>query len=831
MEKQQKQLLVAIICLCLLTTSFISSLIISASYQRSQNNFYDKAHLVYQNLIETALVNKVVLDGFVSLVGNLDEFPNYQTIRSYAQQVQSEYPHIYMLELQQAVYQEDTTSFEKAMMDSGITDYSIKSFSYEADRKWVPLPDRAIYYPLTFMEPQLPEAIDVLGLDVLSVPFLSRALNDAINHNGVFASKPFELAEGGRAYVLFKTVPNNKDIVGSILVNTRALLTYITRQKLNANISLQYPDYQGKWFTEQSENISNASAIFGHFNFERKFDDFGQPFSLVINRPISFKDINLWLVISLAIVNVLLFTLIYILTLKIIKAKQSLDKANIKLSNMITVKERLFANISHELRTPITLINAPIEQLASDKTLTEQQSKLIALAKNNGQRMFTLVERILDLSKSEQKAANLIQVNIDDLLIKYLVAFEPLMAQKNIKLEHSLTSNAVIAVDKEDIASIIENLLSNALKYTENGGWVQLNSSINNNKYLLTVSNQHSELTSEQIDKIFDRFERLGQPDSEKGFGLGLSLVKDICNRYDWRIECKSNTNEVAFHFAMDEFSIEQSETTPAQRQLIELGVNKTSQTKKSQHSVLVVEDNDELRNFIVELISNDYQVLSAVNGKDALDLAIDKIPDLIISDVMMPEIDGFSLVKALSEHDNTCHIPTIILTAKADEKSLLEGLELGAVDYITKPFEARQLTLKIKNTLERIQKRLLTQVTDEKPNKTVISERDQKFIERLNKTVGQSYQDNQFNVEVLVDNVAMSERQLQRKLKALFNQTPAEYIRNYRLIKAKELLIAGKSISLTSDFVGFNSPSYFSRSFKTAFNQSPKEFMTQYIK
>ena len=528
--------------------------------------------------------------------------------------------------------------------------------------------------------------------------------------------------------------------------------------------------------------------------------------------------------------------LLYSIRLRSVRSQNQLLEQKVfeqtsEISLMLTQKEQLFANISHELRTPITLINAPIEQLANDSSLTKQQTKLITLAKNNGQRLFSLVERILDLSKAKQKASKLTQINIDDLLIKYIIAFEPLMVQKNIKFEHSLASKAIITVDKEDIASVIENLLSNALKYTKDGGWVKLSSTIKNNEYSLTVSNQHLGLTDEQTSKIFNRFERLGQSDSEKGFGLGLSLVKEICNRYEWQIECKSNINDIAFNLTISEYSIEQVKSTPAQRQLIELGIKKNSKTSKLQHSVLVVEDNDELRNFIVELISNDYAVLTASNGKEALNIAIDKIPDLIISDVMMPEMDGFSLVKALSEHDNTCHIPTILLTAKADEQSKLEGLELGAIDYITKPFEARQLTLKVKNNLERIQKRLLTQVTNEEPEKNVISERDQKFIERLNKTVELNYQDNQFNVEKLVANAAMSERQLQRKLKALFNQTPAEYIRNYRLLKAKELLLKGKSISLTSDLVGFNSPSYFSRSFKTAFNQSPKEFITQHTK
>lgn len=320
----------------------------------------------------------------------------------------------------------------------------------------------------------------------------------------------------------------------------------------------------------------------------------------------------------------------------------------------------------------------------------------------------------------------------------------------------------------------------------------------------------------------------MGQSDSEQGFGLGLSLVKDICNQNGWNIKCSCKTGSIIFTLTINDFVIESSKTSPAQRQIIELGLGKSQSSDKERQSVLIVEDNDELRGFLVDLLSSDYKVSNAANGLKGLGLAIDNMPDLVISDVMMPEMDGFSLVKGLAEHDNTSHIPAILLTAKTEEESKLKGLELGAVDYIAKPFEARQLLLKIKNTLERQKLRFKTQQSQDAPIENIVSERDQKFIERLEQLVEKNYADNEFNVEKLVGSVAMSERQLQRKLKAIFNQTPAEYIRNFRLLKAKQLLLEGKSISLTSDLVGFNSSSYFSRSFKTAFGQSPKEFITQ---
>lgn len=594
----------------------------------------------------------------------------------------------------------------------------------------------------------------------------------------------------------------------------------------------------GLWNTQRfAEPIKLIQPASGDYKVELQVKNSNASWIESSNK-LQFTITPPWYFTKLAILIyvIFLFATAYILYRARIKSvnqrnkllQKTIDEKTAELTSILEQKNQLFANISHELRTPITLINTPIEQLAQQSGLTEQQQNLIHLAQNNGKRLFGLVERILHLSKVEQKQKQIEPINIDDLLIRYVIAFEPLMQQKQIELRHQLSSNALLQADKEDLVSILENLLSNALRYTSAGGWVKLYSKELDGEYQFIVENQHTGLSTEQIDKIFDRFERLGQSDSEQGFGLGLSLVRDICNQNDWNINCTSKTDSVVFTLTIIDFEIESGKTSAAQRQIIELGVEKVQSSDKERQSVLIIEDNDELRGFLVDLLSSDYEVSDAANGLQGLELAIESIPDLIISDVMMPELDGFSLVKALAEHDNTSHILTILLTAKADEESELRGLELGAVDYISKPFEARQLLLKVNNTLARLKLRFKAQQNHDETIDTIVSERDQKFIQRLNQLVDKNYADCEFNVEKLVNSVPMSERQLQRKLKAIFNQTPAEYIRNYRLLKAKELLLEGKSISLTSDLVGFNSSSYFSRSFKTAFGQSPKEFITQ---
>ena len=555
--------------------------------------------------------------------------------------------------------------------------------------------------------------------------------------------------------------------------------------------------------------------------------------SLTIRVPPPLWQSNIAYALYFLIVISLLF-IAYKVRVKRIKQQQKelenkVIERTAEVDSLLTQKQNLFANISHELRTPLTLISAPLDQLIEDSSFSTKQNKLIQMANNNSKRLFKLVEKILNLTSIDEQDKNLENIVIDDQLVKYIIAFEPLLQTKNIQLLKTLDSNTVLYTDNDDLASVIENLFSNALKYTLDNGWVKLNSRVADNQYQLIIENSHQGLDETETEKIFERFERLGQSDSEQGFGLGLAFVRDICQQNNWQIECISTKGKsVSFILTVSDYSIlEQQVSTPAQRQLNQLAIDKKSKIKNTKQSILIVEDNSELRNFLAEIFSTEYRVITAKNGLLGVNAAVDEIPDMIISDVMMPELDGYQLVQQLAQHDNTCHVPVILLTAKADKESELKGLELGSVDYIAKPFDAKELLLKVKNTLTRRKSLLnLSNTSDERSDIQYISERDKHFNEKLNKIVEENYSDNGFSVEQLVDQIAMSERQLQRKLKAVFNQTPAEFIRYYRLQKSKELLLVGKSISNVADLVGFNSSSYFSRSFRSTFNQSPSEFI-----
>ena len=456
-------------------------------------------------------------------------------------------------------------------------------------------------------------------------------------------------------------------------------IQFLNQEVRTFNIELQTSDHLGNW-----QNNTNKLSI-------------------KITPP--FWQTNTAYLLYIFFILLTLFTG-YIVRINRIKQHQKELESKVvertaEVNTLLTQKENLFANISHELRTPLTLISAPLEQLIDDKSLTIKQNKLLVLANNNSKRLFHLIEKILNLTSIDKKNKNLENVVIDDQLIKYIIAFEPLLQAKNIHLSKDLTSNAVLYADQDDLASVIENLLTNALKYTLDNGWVKLISSINNQQYQLIIENSHQGLTEFETQKVFERFERLGQSDSELGFGLGLALVKELCQQNNWKIECKSiENNSVSFILTITDYLILDEQTvTPAQRQLNQLAVNhKRNTAGNNKQSILIVEDNTELRDFLADVFSDDYSVTTAKNGLLGVDLAIEEIPDIVISDVMMPEIDGYQLVKKLTEHDNTCHIPVILLTAKADKESELKGLELGSIDYITKPFNANELLLKVKN-------------------------------------------------------------------------------------------------------------------------------------
>lgn len=497
---------------------------------------------------------------------------------------------------------------------------------------------------------------------------------------------------------------------------------------------------------------------------------------------------------------------------------------------LLEQKERLFTNISHELRTPLTLINGPLQQLNQDTLFADKHRVMLDLAMNNTKRLTNLVEKVVALAAVVQPNKILERINIDNELNSYINAFTPLFAEKQIQIKTSINSHVILECNSDDVHSIIENLLSNALKYSPVKGWVSVCSEIREGDYVLTIENAHKGLTPKQTQQVFARFERLDAPKNSSGFGLGLAFVKELCDEYHWNIHCNSITNhsvtfELSAHYAeIDE--IHENDDIDENETILPVKPNRSHLPL-----ILIVDDSADMRDFLTSMLTPKYAVITAANGLEGLTIAIAEIPHLILSDVVMPELSGYELLEKLNAHPNTSHIPTILVTGKNDAISATKGLTLGSVDYITKPFDAEQLLLKIHNTLTR-QHSLVAgnakNATTSLQPKSVFSPQDQHFAAKLNTIIAEQYTDSDFTLGGIVSELGMSDRQLQRKIKALFDQTPAEYLRHYRVFTAQKMLLEGQQITQVAYSCGFKSPNYFSTCFKRVFGVSPSEFINQ---
>lgn len=404
----------------------------------------------------------------------------------------------------------------------------------------------------------------------------------------------------------------------------------------------------------------------------------------------------------------------------------------------------------------------------------------------------------------------------EDELKKYAIAYQPLFEAKGARLICDFSANVRIAVDTIHFSSVIDIQLNQILESATCGSTVVIQSRIHHGSYCISAT--------------LDAESREYFPSPE--YRVHRALAENICAMYGWVLaDAKPNAGQ-KFNLFISDYCITDDSTTAAQRQIEQnrlIGLASLSGNFLHKPTLLLVEPNQELRDFLTTILSDDYKIISAANGASALALAIDEIPDLIVSDILLPEMDGLCLLQSLNEHDNTSHIPLIFLTALKQSGVLIKALSLGCIDCIAKPFVAAELLLKIRNSLQK--KRALTQSVLQRPlqnySHAAIPERERRFVNRLNQTIETYIADSTLSVTKLADAVAMSERQLQRKLKAIFGQTPAEYMNDFRLSFSCKLLAEGFSITDAADRSGFSSNSYFSKSFKKKFGIPPSLFLS----
>ncbi|MGX5172656.1 response regulator [Aliikangiella sp. IMCC44653] len=529
------------------------------------------------------------------------------------------------------------------------------------------------------------------------------------------------------------------------------------------------------------------------------------------------------------------------------------------------LKDQFTANISHEFRTPLTIINGVLDKLLADPAYLKDNDRLKS-AKRNSLRMIRMVEQLLDLSQIASEALPMSVLDLQNTAKFICSSFTEIAQANGIEYQCHLDQPIIVNGNQKAFEKILFNLLSNAFKYTREGK-ISVTLNCSDKQYSLIVKDSGIGIPENKLEDIFKRFHREENQfvQSVQGVGIGLSLVKELCDAMDWKLSVSSQVNYGSefklilrqaneqpipiekdnSHQANNQLSDSQLDIknnnlkgTPSSNnklfsdlelgyQLVDSRSSNVTPTKKSKYSVLIVEDNLDMQAHIKEILAPHHQCLLADNGEEGLKVAFDYLPDIIISDVMMPKMDGFQLLKSIKSRELTTHIPVILLTARNDAQSKITGLESEADDYISKPFQAEELRLRIKNQLNsrlKLQKKLSQQwqTTGISEEPVVIED---KFLSKLDGIFQENYQDSDFSMQSLALKLAMSERQVQRKIKSVLGVSPLEALKKFRLKKAKASIENGEQIGAVSQTCGFSSQSYFGRCFKEEFGMPPKKF------
>ncbi len=554
-----------------------------------------------------------------------------------------------------------------------------------------------------------------------------------------------------------------------------------------------------------------------------------------------------------------------------------LSQKNDELHEMNTLKSRFFANISHEFRTPLTLILGQIESVLPEIRKKDNIEKL-KMAFRNSKQLQRLINQLLDLSKfdAQQMILKVSEQNIVSFLRHLSGAFESLAKQQKIDLQfESSQENIPIFFEPDKIEKVMYNLLSNAFKFTGEGGSITVKVDVSIPNYthsnaetslpnegtgelIIQVRDTGIGISSERLPHVFDRFYQVDSSTTREyeGTGIGLALTRELVQIHGGAISVESSeglgtTFKVRLLLGSAHLKDEQIEKTDngylenigqSAEKLdeisnIEQGLSNTElEISGIQHPepgtgniILIIEDNSDMRAYIRETMAGSYQVLEASNGEEGFTKAIEHVPDLIITDAMMPKVDGYAMTRMLRKDPATSHIPIIMLTAKAAETDKFEGLETGVDVFLTKPFSSQELQIRVRKLIE-LRQQLLIKVKQQPiitASEVMITSVEQQFLERLQNLVEENLSDENFQVEEVCRGIGMSRSQLQRKLSALMGCSPAYYLRRIRMERAKQLLEqnAGNITEIGFE-VGYGSGSAFARAFREIFEQPPSAFM-----
>ncbi len=531
------------------------------------------------------------------------------------------------------------------------------------------------------------------------------------------------------------------------------------------------------------------------------------------------------------------------------------QKESERLKELDKMKSHFFTNISHELRTPLTIISGMTDRIGENPEKWLKKGR--RMIKRNSDNLLNLVNQILDLRKLESGKLKLDLIQSDVIgYLKYIVeSFHSLAENKDIQLHfQSVEPEVLMDYDSEKMLRIVSNLLSNAIKFTPEGGEIFVKSSIENlenhnklisphSKFIIEVKDTGIGIPADKLANIFDRFYQVDDSSTRKGegTGIGLALTHELVKLMngDIRVESMSNEGTVFTvkipinkqaplgHIKKEmtnQIGIDQTLILP---NIHELEITVLSHQESLLPSLLIVEDNTDVLQYLVACLEEQFQLEVARDGQEGIEKAIEQVPDIILSDVMLPRKDGFELCQTLKTDERTSHIPIVLLTAKADQDSRISGLERGADAYLTKPFNKKELFVRLNNLLK-IRKNLQERYgsLEGLPSKQEIAfQHEDEFIKKVRNAIEENLDDETFGIAELCKAVAMSRTQLHRKIKALTNRSTSLFVRSIRLQKAQNLLkTTNLNISQVAYEVGFSNPNYFSRIFAEEFGFPPTD-------
>ena len=624
-------------------------------------------------------------------------------------------------------------------------------------------------------------------------------------------------------------------------------------QSSQVEFSYMLEGLENAWYSTQGDNqVTFRNIPHGNYVFKVKtrfrnqeWNENAAQLTVVIAPP-------LWLTWYAKLGYVILFIFALYALLRFYKRKLDLEssleverKQNLNKQELNEERLRFYTNITHELRTPLTLILGPLEDLLSDATLSPKHANKISIIHDSATRLLNLINRILEFRKTEtqNRKLSVAKGDLGQLVQEVGLRYKELNPNNKVNYHiHIETEDTEIFYDADMITIILDNLMSNAAKYTSEGDITLSLRSVEENqiKYTeISVSDTGHGIDAEALPHIFDRYYQAKSKYQASGSGIGLALVKGLSELHEGILKVESavdtgttftlrllteNTYPNAIHAQhdMEKKPMDAEETT-------------ITDTPTENHPiVLVVEDNADIREYIRSSFTDIYEVITAKDGKEGWELAQARIPNIIVSDIMMPVMDGIELCKRIKEDMRTSHIPVILLTAKDSLQDKEEGYASGADSYLTKPFSAKLLHSRINNLLETRKKiASLLALADIQPKQesavSSLNKLDNEFLQKITQIIEENLEMEKMDIAFIADKMCMSHSTLYRKIKGLTDMSANEFIRKVKMRKGVELLMSGQyTISEIAYMIGFSSVAYFRQCFKDEYGMSPSDYVKQ---